>query len=143
MSLQVDKARSRGFGAEFFVQLRAGAGECDVHDAAVRLVHGIAEERRAVQIIVQQLGLGVVAGLHVGKAAHFSFDPFQHKAHHIDDVAGRRVVDFITINRFRNRVKEEINTVFTQLVLVLADKGFISLDVEYIDGTNPSLHISV
>ena len=43
--------------------------------------------------------------------------------------------DFITINRFRNRVKEEINNVFTQLVLVLADKGFISLDVEYIDGT--------
>ncbi|MBT9880126.1 IS5/IS1182 family transposase, partial [Bacteroides ovatus] len=33
------------------------------------------------------------------------------------------------------RVKEEINNVFTQLVLVLADKGFISLDVEYIDGT--------
>ncbi|MBC5644817.1 hypothetical protein H8S77_18210, partial [Parabacteroides sp. BX2] len=32
-------------------------------------------------------------------------------------------------------VKEEINNVFTQLVLVLADKGFISLDVEYIDGT--------
>ena len=43
--------------------------------------------------------------------------------------------DFITINHFRNRVKEEINNVFTQLVLVLADKGFISLDVEYIDGT--------
>ena len=42
---------------------------------------------------------------------------------------------FITINRFRNRVKGEINNVFTQLVLVLADKGFISLDVEYIDGT--------
>ena len=36
---------------------------------------------------------------------------------------------------FRNRVKEEINNVFTQLVLVLADKGFISLEVEYIDGT--------
>ena len=43
--------------------------------------------------------------------------------------------DFITINRFRNRVKDEINNVFTQLVLILADKGFVSLDVEYIDGT--------
>ena len=64
----------------------------------VRLVHGIAEERRAVQIIVQQLGLGVVAGLHVGKAAHFSFDPFQHKAHHIDDVAGRRVVHALGVD---------------------------------------------
>lgn len=43
--------------------------------------------------------------------------------------------DFITINRFRNRVKNEINNIFTQLVLILADKGFVSLDVEYIDGT--------
>src|SRR5574344_37916 len=43
--------------------------------------------------------------------------------------------DFITINRFRNRVRKEINSVFTQLVLILAEKGFITLDVEYIDGT--------
>lgn len=50
-------------------------------------------------------------------------------------LAGNEHPDFITINRFRNRVKEEINNVFTQLVLVLAGKGFISLDVEYIDGT--------
>ena len=50
-------------------------------------------------------------------------------------LAGNEHPDFITINRFRNRVKEEINNVFTQLVLVLADKGFISLDVEYINGT--------
>ncbi len=50
-------------------------------------------------------------------------------------LAGNEHPDFITINRFRNRVKEEINNVFTQLVLVLADKGFISLEVEYIYGT--------
>lgn len=50
-------------------------------------------------------------------------------------LAGHEYPDFIIINRFRNRVKEEINNVFTQLVLVLADKGGISLDVEYIDGT--------
>ncbi len=49
--------------------------------------------------------------------------------------AGHEHPDFITINRFRNRVKEKISNVFTQLVLVLADKGFISLDVEYINGT--------
>ena len=50
-------------------------------------------------------------------------------------LAGYEKPDFITINRFRNRVKDEINNVFTQLVLILADKGFISLDVEYVDGT--------
>ena len=34
-----------------------------------------------------------------------------------------------------NRVKNEINEVFTQTVLLLSSKGFISLNVEYIDGT--------
>lgn len=50
-------------------------------------------------------------------------------------LSGYEQPDFITINRFRNRVKEEINHVFTQIVLILAGKGFVSLDVEYIDGT--------
>lgn len=50
-------------------------------------------------------------------------------------LAGREHPDFITINRFRNRVKKEINAVFTQVVLLLAERGFVSLDVEYVDGT--------
>jgi len=50
-------------------------------------------------------------------------------------LSGYNKPDFITINRFRNRVKDEINNVFTQLVLILAEKGFVSLDVEYVDGT--------
>ena len=43
--------------------------------------------------------------------------------------------DHKTINSFRNRVKKEINQIFTQTVLLLADKGLVSLDVEYVDGT--------
>lgn len=50
-------------------------------------------------------------------------------------LAAQERPDFVTINRFRNRVKKEINNIFTQVVLVLVDKGFITLDVEYIDGT--------
>ena len=50
-------------------------------------------------------------------------------------LAGYEKPDFITINRFRNRVKGEIANIFTQLVLILSQQGFISLDVEYIDGT--------
>ena len=50
-------------------------------------------------------------------------------------LAGYEQPDFITINRFRNRAKEEINNIFTQLVLLLSSKGLVSLDVEYIDGT--------
>ncbi len=50
-------------------------------------------------------------------------------------LAGYDQPDHKTINNFRNRVKDEINNVFTQLVLILAERGFVSLDVEYIDGT--------
>ena len=50
-------------------------------------------------------------------------------------LAGYEQPDFITVNRFRNRVKYEINNVFTQLVLLLSSKGLVTLDVEYIDGT--------
>ena len=50
-------------------------------------------------------------------------------------LAGYEKPDFITINRFRNRVKSEINNIFTQVVLILSSKGFITIDVEYIDGT--------
>ena len=50
-------------------------------------------------------------------------------------LASQERPDFVTINRFRNRVKKEINGIFTQVVLLLAERGFITLDVEYIDGT--------
>ena len=50
-------------------------------------------------------------------------------------LAAQERPDYVTINRFRNRVKTEINNIFTQIVLVLAGKGLITLDVEYIDGT--------
>ena len=50
-------------------------------------------------------------------------------------LAGYEKPDHNSINRFRNRLKEEINMVFTQIVLLLAEKGFVTLDVEYIDGT--------
>lgn len=50
-------------------------------------------------------------------------------------LAAQERPDFVTINRFRNRVKNEINNIFTQVVLLLAERGFITLEVEYIDGT--------
>ena len=50
-------------------------------------------------------------------------------------LAGYEKPDFVTINRFRNLMKREINEVFTQIVLLLATKGFITLNVEYVDGT--------
>ena len=50
-------------------------------------------------------------------------------------LAGYEKPDFATINRFHNRMKKEINAVFTQVVLLLTERGFISLDVEHIDVT--------
>ena len=50
-------------------------------------------------------------------------------------LAAQECPDFITINHFRIRVKNEINNIFTHVVLLLADRGFIALDEEYIDGT--------
>ncbi len=58
-----------------------------------------------------------------------------HRDIHYIWLANQERPDFITINRFRNRVKKEINDIFTQLVLLLAERGFVTLDVEYIDGT--------
>lgn len=50
-------------------------------------------------------------------------------------LTGNAYPDYDTINRFRNRVKKEINQIFTQIVLLLVDKGMVSLNVEYVDGT--------
>ena len=50
-------------------------------------------------------------------------------------LAGYEKPDFVTINRFRNRVKDELINIFTHIVLILAEKGFITLDMEFIDGT--------
>lgn len=50
-------------------------------------------------------------------------------------LSGSANPDFITINRFRNRLNDENNSIFTQVVLMLCEYGMISLDVEYIDGT--------
>lgn len=43
--------------------------------------------------------------------------------------------DFNTVNRFRNRFKDEINDIFTDIVVFLNEKGYITLEVEYQDGT--------
>lgn len=50
-------------------------------------------------------------------------------------LSGYQKPDFATINRFRNRVKNEIGHIFTLLVLILVKKGFVTLEVEYLDGT--------
>jgi transposase len=51
-------------------------------------------------------------------------------------LSGNSTPDFRTINRFRGEgLKEDIKVLFTQIVLLLQQSGYVSLDVQYIDGT--------
>lgn len=51
-------------------------------------------------------------------------------------LAGMRRPDFRTINYYRGkRLKEGLDAVFTQVVRLLHEEGFVSLKVQYIDGT--------
>ena len=51
-------------------------------------------------------------------------------------LAGMKHPDFRTINYYRGkRLKEGFDAVFTQVVRLLHEEGFVSLKVQYIDGT--------
>jgi len=51
-------------------------------------------------------------------------------------LAGRTTPDFRTINNFRSkRLKNKIHKLFKQLVITLSESGYVSLDVQYTDGT--------
>lgn len=51
-------------------------------------------------------------------------------------LSGKQTPDFRTINNFRSKhLKGTINQVFTQVVLMLVEMGYISLQTVYIDGT--------
>lgn len=51
-------------------------------------------------------------------------------------LSAQQYPDFRTINNFRSqRLKDTINSLFTQVVLLLVEMGYISLKEVYIDGT--------
>ena len=51
-------------------------------------------------------------------------------------LSGNNTPDFRTINNFRGkRLKEDIKALFSSIVLLLQESGYVSLDVQYIDGT--------
>ncbi len=51
-------------------------------------------------------------------------------------LSGKQTPDFRTINNFRSlHLKDTINQLFTQVVLMLVEMGYISLQTVYIDGT--------
>lgn len=51
-------------------------------------------------------------------------------------LSGKQFPKHSCINDFRSkRLKKHIHTLFTQVVFILVDLGYVSLDVQYIDGT--------
>lgn len=51
-------------------------------------------------------------------------------------LSGNNTPDFRTINNFRGkRLKEDIKELFSGIVLLLQESGYVSLDVQYIDGS--------
>jgi transposase len=51
-------------------------------------------------------------------------------------LSGMQTPDHNTINNFRSKnLKDTINEIFTQVVLILVDMGHLSLDIIYTDGT--------
>ena len=51
-------------------------------------------------------------------------------------LSGNNTPNFRTINDFRSkRLKHKIQGLFSELVLLMADLGYVSLDVQYVDGT--------
>ncbi len=55
---------------------------------------------------------------------------------HFMFISGNSTPDFRTINDFRSKIlKDSIKTLFAEVVKMLVEMGYISLDVQYIDGT--------
>ena len=51
-------------------------------------------------------------------------------------LSGKQFPDFRTINDFRSkRLKNQIHSLFKDIVMMLTELGYVSLDVQYIDGT--------
>lgn len=55
---------------------------------------------------------------------------------HFMFISGNSTPDFRTINDFRSKIlKDSIKTLFAEVVKMLVEMGYISLDIQYIDGT--------
>ncbi len=55
---------------------------------------------------------------------------------HFMFISGNSTPDFRTINDFRGKVlKENIKDLFAEVVKMLVEMGYVSLDIQYIDGT--------
>lgn len=84
--------------------------------------------RQMLKILVYAYLNNIYSGRQIEKQLHENI-PFIW-------LSGGAKPDFRTINYFRSkRLKDHFENIFTQVVLLLSAEGFISLNVQYIDGT--------
>jgi len=117
-------------------------------DSPVRLVNKIVDDID-ISIITNSYKLGGCTGYHprmMLKVLFYSYlsniyscrkmeTALKESIHYIW-LSGKQFPKHSCINDFRSkRLKKHINSLFTQVVLVLIDLGYVSLEVQYIDGT--------
>jgi transposase len=117
-------------------------------NAPVRLVSKIVDELD-ISLITKSYKSGGCTGYHprmMLKILFFSYlsniyscrkmEKALRESIHFMWLSGKQFPKHSCINDFRSkRLKKHINNLFTQVVLMLVDLGYVSLDVQYIDGT--------
>src|ERR671938_1733748 len=73
----------RGLADEFGLQLLARRTEADVHERATLGLGGAAEEAARVEVVVDELGLLLIAPSHRLEAAEL-LDPLEYAPHDVD-----------------------------------------------------------
>jgi len=133
-------------------------GQCELFPQRLDEYIGENDPVRLVSQVVDQLELGVVIDSYKGGGTS-SFSPrmmikvlfyaYMRNIYscrkieaalseniHFLWLSGKQFPDFRTINDFRSkRLKSHIHSIFSKVVMMLVELGYVSLDVQYIDGT--------
>ena len=91
MAGEAEQPTGRGLGAERRVDVGRRRAERDVHVRAAVGAHHAGEQRRAIQLVIEELRLGGVARAHRRQPAQL-LHPRQHLGDDVDAEGGRRVV---------------------------------------------------
>ena len=144
MTKVVFKSYNQGQGCLFPMRLEDKIPE----DAPVRLVNQIVDQLDISHVISTYKGGGTSAyfprmmlKLVIYAYLNNVYSCRKIEKNNLENIhymwlSGMQTPDHNTINTFRSsHLKDTINKIFTQVVLLLVDMGYLSLDTVYIDGT--------
>jgi len=144
MSRAIFKEYSQGQGCLFPMRLEEKIPE----NAPVRLVNQIVDQLDISQVINTYKGGGTSAyaprmmlKLVIYAYLNNIYSCRKIEKQNLENIhymwlSGMQTPDHNTINTFRSsHLKDTINQIFTQVVMLLSDMGYLSLDLVYVDGT--------